>query len=137
MRPERAEYVPDVIANRLLAHVEHRRDLLRRCALPEHLQDLALACRQLRHPDRGISRLAGQHDSENRVAVVAVLDRHRADLGTASTTVANGRRLRSPNIFSAASFPQVIVPSLAATKLGTLTLLSVRVSSIDARFCGI
>jgi hypothetical protein len=45
--------------------------------------------------------------------------------------------LRSPNILSAASLPHVIVPSLAATKLGTFTLLSVLVSSIEERFCGI
>jgi hypothetical protein len=55
-------------------------------AFPEHLQHLILACRQLRHPRRG-SRLAGQHDSEDRVAFVPVLDRHRADLGAPAATV--------------------------------------------------
>jgi hypothetical protein len=43
MRTERAQHVPDVVANRLLAQMEHFGDLFCRRAFPKQLEHLILA----------------------------------------------------------------------------------------------
>src|SRR5439155_10638415 len=87
VRTEGAQDVADVVANRLSTQVEHGRDLVGRGAFAEQLQDLVLAGREPRSPGRTIARLTWNHDAENRVAVVAVFDRHRADLGLSPASV--------------------------------------------------
>src|SRR2546430_17443219 len=90
MGAECAQDVPDVVANRLLAQVEHRRDLLGRCALTEQLQNLILTCREPRSAGRRLPRFPRQDDSEDSVAGIAVLDRARADLGPPAASVGGG-----------------------------------------------
>ena len=171
MGAECAQDVPDVVANRLLAQVEHLRDLLGRRALTEQLQNLILTCREPRSAGRRLPRFPRQDDSEDSVAVIAVLDRHRADLGPPAAPVGGDyihlvvgerRALELPlellandgDVFghydrgerpaseiAEHSLGRVVGPRdrsvTRCDEAGIFTLLSVLVSSIEERFCGI